>query len=57
MQRGFLQPTMPSPFLELLTDDVADCPTPEELLKPAGEEKVRQAFADIFKMLEKKNRK
>jgi len=57
MQRGFLQPTMPSPFLELLTEDVADNPTPEELLKPAGEEKVRQAFADIFKMLEKKNRK
>ncbi len=57
MQRGFLQPSLPSPFLELLTEEVADCPTPEELLKPAGEEKVRQAFADIFKMLDKKNRK
>ncbi|MPM90962.1 ATP-dependent DNA helicase PcrA [bioreactor metagenome] len=57
MQRGFLQASLPSPFLELLTDDVAECPTPEELLKPAGDDKVRQAFADIFKMLDKRNRK
>ncbi len=57
MQRGFMQPSLPSPFLELLTDDVADNPAPEDLLRPAGDDKVRQAFADIFKMLEKKNRK
>ena len=56
LQRGMLQPAMPSPFLELLDDDVAEFPAPEELLRPAGEESVRQAFADIFKMLDKRNR-
>jgi len=57
LQRGFLKPSLPSPFLELLNEDVADTPTPEELLRPASDDKVRQAFADIFKMLEKGKRK
>ncbi|MBS1370859.1 MAG: UvrD-helicase domain-containing protein [Lentisphaeria bacterium] len=56
MQRGMLQPALPSPFLELLTDDVAEFPAPEDLLRPASEDSVRQAFADIFKMLDKRNR-
>ena len=56
LQRGMLQPALPSPFLELLDDRVAEFPAPEELLRPAGEESVRQAFADIFKMLDKRNR-
>ena len=51
MQRGITRATLPSPFLHLLTDEVAERPTPEELLRPASEDEVRQAFANIFKML------
>ena len=48
-QRGTFDP---------LTGEVFETPppAPEELLRPAGEESVRQAFADIFKMLDKRNR-
>ena len=56
MQRGMLKPSLPSPFLELLTGDVAEFPAADELLRPASEDLVRQAFADIFKMLDRKNR-
>lgn len=56
MQRGMLKPSLPSPFLELLTGDVAEFPAADELLRPASEDSVRQAFADIFKMLDRKNR-
>ena len=51
MQRGITRATLPSPFLHLLTDEVAERTTPEELLRPASEDEVRQAFANIFKML------
>ena len=56
LQRGMLQPAMPSPFLELLGDDVAEFPSPDDLLRPASDESVRKAFAEIFKMLDKRNR-
>lgn len=56
MQRGMLKPSLPSPFLELLSGDVAEFPAADELLRPASEDSVRQAFADIFKMLDRKNR-
>ena len=51
MQRGITRATLPSPFLHLLTDEVAERTTPEELLRPASEDEVRQAFANIFKIL------
>ena len=56
LQRGMLQPAMPSPFLELLGDDVAEFPSPDDLLRPASDESVRKAFAAIFKMLDNRNR-
>lgn len=55
-QRGILKPSLPSPFLEFLTGDVAESPAPDELLRPASEASVRQAFADIFRLLERRNR-
>ena len=51
MQRDITGATLPSSFLHLLTDEVAERTTPEELLRPASEDEVRQAFANIFKML------
>ncbi len=54
MQRGVTRAALPSPFLEFLTEEIADHPAPDELLRPASDDAVRQAFADIFKMLDKK---
>ena len=51
MQRGFSRVAIPSPFLELLPEEVAERTVPEELLKAADAETVRKAFADIFKIL------
>ena len=51
MQRGFTRATMPSPFLELLPEEVAERVQPDDLLKAADLNDVRKAFADIFKML------
>ncbi len=51
MQRGISRPSLPSPFLELLSEDVADRPEPEELLRPASDDDVRRAFENIFRLL------
>ncbi len=52
LKRGFMQPSSPSPFLSLLCDEVECERRPEELIKEADADRVRKAFADIFKMLE-----
>lgn len=54
MQRGITKTALPSPFLELLPDEIAERKTPDELLRPASQEDVRQAFADIFRILDQK---
>ncbi|MDR0931661.1 MAG: hypothetical protein LBM70_01395, partial [Victivallales bacterium] len=56
MYRGITQISLPSPFLRLLKSDIADHREPKDLIEFASEETVHQAFADIFKMLDKRNR-
>lgn len=54
MQRGISKPALPSPFLACLTEDLAEHPTPDELVKPASDDAVRAAFANIFRILHEK---
>lgn len=54
MQRGISKPALPSPFLACLTEDLAEHPEPEELVKPASDDAVRAAFANIFRILQEK---
>ena len=54
MQRGISKPALPSPFLACLTEDLAEHPAPDELVKPASDDAVRAAFANIFRILHEK---
>ena len=54
MQRGISKPALPSPFLACLTEELAEHPEPEELVKPASDDAVRAAFANIFRILKEK---
>ncbi len=54
MQRGFSKTQLPSPFLALLPESIAETVAANELLRPADSKQIEQAFADIFKMLEKR---
>lgn len=54
MQRGISKPALPSPFLACLTEELAEHPKPEELVKPASDDAVRAAFANIFRILKEK---
>jgi len=54
MQRGFSKTQLPSPFLALLPESIAETAAANELLRPADSKQIEQAFADIFKMLEKR---
>ena len=54
MQRGISKPVLPSPFLACLTEDLAEHPAPDELVKPASDDAVRAAFANIFRILHEK---
>ena len=54
MQRGISKPALPSPFLTCLTEDLAEHPAPDELVKPASDDAVRAAFANIFRILHEK---
>lgn len=51
MQRGISKPALPSPFLACLTEDLAEHPAPEELVRPASADAVRAAFENIFRIL------
>lgn len=51
MQRGYNSTMKPSGFLSMLPDKVAERTTPDDLLRPATEDEIKQAFADIFKIL------
>ena len=54
MQRGISKPALPSPFLACLTEELAEHPEPEVLVKPASDDAVRAAFANIFRILKEK---
>lgn len=54
MQRGISKPALPSPFLACLTEELTEHPEPEELVKPASDDAVRAAFANIFRILKEK---
>ena len=54
MQRGISKPALPSPFLACLTEELAEHPAPDELVKPASDDAVRAAFANIFRILKEK---
>ena len=51
MARGISRPAAPSPFLNLLDDRVAEHCEREQLLQPASADEMRQAFENIFKIL------
>ena len=51
MQRGISKPALPSPFLACLTEDLAEHPAPEELVRPASADAVRAAFENIVRIL------
>lgn len=53
MQRGLSRIQIPSGFLGLLPDEV-EVVRGDELIKPLAEDELRQAFSDIFKLMEKK---
>ncbi|MBR7121155.1 MAG: UvrD-helicase domain-containing protein [Lentisphaeria bacterium] len=50
MSRGVVRPALPSVFLDLL-GKAADKVSPDELVKPADDETVRQTFEDAIRML------
>ena len=52
MNRGVVRPALPSPFLELLNDNVAERVDAEDLVKTADEDAVRKAFEDCIRLLE-----
>jgi superfamily I DNA/RNA helicase len=53
MQRGFSRIQNPSPFLRLLPPEAITETTPAELIKVLSKEDAKEAFAKIFKMLER----
>ena len=53
MQRGITRPAQPSPFLGLLTDEVAERCEPGDLLKGASQEDVMKKFAEFYELLKK----
>ena len=54
MQRGITRPAQPSPFLGLLTDDVAQRCEPGDLLKGASQEDILKKFEEFYALLKKK---
>ncbi|MDD3885492.1 MAG: UvrD-helicase domain-containing protein [Victivallaceae bacterium] len=53
MVRGMTKPSIPSPFLALVRDTTEETP-PGELLKTLSKDAMRQAFANIFDILDGK---
>ena len=51
LARGMVRPAMPSPFLELLGNDVASRQNADDLLAPANDDSVRKAFEKAMQML------
>jgi hypothetical protein len=54
MQRGIPRPAQPSPFPELLPDDVAQRCEPGDLLKGASQEDILKKFEEFYALLKKK---
>ena len=52
MNRGMVRPALPSPFLELLNDDVAEKVDADSLVKPADDDAVRRAFEACIALLD-----
>ncbi len=55
MTRGITRPAMPSQFLALLDDKVAERLEPKDVLHRASDSDMEKAFADIFRLLNGKN--
>ncbi|MBO5904134.1 MAG: ATP-binding domain-containing protein, partial [Clostridia bacterium] len=52
MNRGMVRPALPSPFLELLSEKVAEKVDAESLVKPADDDAIRRAFEACIKLLD-----
>jgi len=57
MQRGVTRPAQQSPFLGLLTDDVAERCEPGDLLKGASQEDLMKKFEEFYALLKKDAKK
>ena len=53
MQRGITRPAQLSPFLNLLTGDLAEHHEPDDLLKGASQEDMLKKFEEFYAMLKK----
>ena len=51
MVRGVVRPALPSPFLELLDKGAAEKKSPDEIVKPAGDDAVKKAFEEAIRLL------
>ena len=51
LNRGMVRPALPSPFLELLGDNVAEKVDADSLVKTAGDDAVRRAFEECIRLL------
>ncbi|MBE6390720.1 MAG: ATP-dependent DNA helicase Rep [Lentisphaerae bacterium] len=52
MNRGVVRPALPSPFLELLNDNVAEKVDAESLVKPADDDAIRRAFEACISLMD-----
>ena len=51
MIRGAVRPALPSPFMELLGEKIAERKEPSDIVKPADDDAVKKAFEDAIRML------
>ena len=51
MIRGAVRPELPSPFLELLSDKIAERKEPSDVVRLADDDAVKKAFEDAIRLL------